>query len=172
MANEKHGVGLQKIPRNPQTDVDVRRLREHFRDLLPDGRLIEHGEIEKLIGVKRTRSYYRTATKAWRRSVFEEDRLYLDGRTALGRGFKVLTPDDMVRFANKRVREAGRILKRAVLVAAAPSDEALTDANARAYRARLLAAAQELATTHTETMKALTSALRRPTQLPRANPVP
>ncbi len=97
-----------KIVRNPLIEADVDRLWHVFADILPDGREIRHEQIEAALRLNRAQSRYRTVVAKWRRRLFDEKRIALDGQIAQGRGFVVLTPDGMVRFGNRRVRAAGR----------------------------------------------------------------
>lgn len=158
-------VQVATFVREPHTDADVRLLIERCGNLLPDGRLIAHEFIEQAIRVARDTSHYLTVTKHWRRAVFEEQRVFLDGRSAGGHGFKALTPDDMVRFANREVRAIGRRLKRALIVAATPHDDEILDGNTRLYRARLLSATEQIAQAHGRIVRELSSALTPPRQI-------
>ncbi len=156
---------IAKLVHEPRTDADVRLLVERFQNLLPDGRLITHAEIESVIHLARHEPRYRTVTKHWRKVLFQEQRIFLDGRAAEGHGFKALTADDMVRYANREVRSIGRRLKRALLVAATPSDDQISDPNNRAYRARLISATEQIAAAHGRVVRELSAALRPPRQL-------
>lgn len=157
-----------KLVKNPRVDADVQLLLTRFREMQPDGRILAHEEVEAVLRVQRRSSYYMTVTRHWRRALFNEQRLYLDGRSAEGHGFKVLTADEMIRFSNKLVRAAGRQLKKSVVIAAAPRDEELIDPNVRAYRARLLSAAEQMIANHGRLIREVGATLRPPTQLPRA----
>jgi hypothetical protein len=150
--------------REPRTDADVKLLMEQFADILPDGRLIAHETIEGVLALSRDQARYKTIMKHWRRNLFEEQRVWLDGRAAEGHGFKVLTPDEMVRYANREVRAIGRKLKRAILIAASPLDDEI-DASNRLYRARLLSATEQIAQAHGRVVRELTKALQPPRQL-------
>lgn len=156
---------IAKLVHQPQTDADVQLLLAHFAGILPDGRLIAHAEIEEVIHLRRHESRYHAVTKHWRRVLFEEQRVFLDGRSAEGHGFKALTPDEMVRFANREVRAIGRRLKRALLVAASPSDDEIQDPNNRVYRARLISGTQQMAQAHARVIRELSSALKPQRQL-------
>ena len=159
---------IELFKRNPQTDADVNLLLKRFSDLLPDGRLIEHAEVEQTLRTRRETSQYILVVRHWRRALFTEKRLVLDGRAANGQGFIVLTPDEMVRYSNRRVREAGRILRRAIAVAIAPRDDEIMDSNTRAYRARLVMATEQIWSTHRRTLREIGSPLRPTPALPRA----
>jgi len=162
------GDNMQKLmKKNPRTDADVNLLLTRFRDLQPDGRVIAHADIESTLRLRRTESSYKTAIKHWRQALFNEQRIYIDGRSARGEGFKALTPDEMIRFSNRKVRAAGRLLKKAVAIAASPRDDELIDPNVRLYRARLLSAAEQMIAHHGRLIREMGAALRPPTQLPR-----
>lgn len=158
----------QIFAKNPRTDADVNLLLTRFRDLLPDGRVITHVEVEAVIRVPRTSSYYKTVTKHWRRALFNEQRFFLDGRSAHGEGFKILTPDEMIRWSNARVRAVGRQLRKALIVAVTPRDDEIIDPNTRAWRAHVVSFAEQLNATHGRLLREVGAALRPPAQLPRA----
>jgi hypothetical protein len=143
---------------------------DRFSELLPDGRVIRHDDIEAVLRLNRRQPYYKTVVKHWRKDLFHEQRLYLDGRSALGDGFKVLTPDEMIRFSNRLVRAVGRALKKAVAIAATPRDDELIDSNVRAYRARLLSAAEQMLSNNGRLLREVSAELRAPRQLPRSAP--
>lgn len=156
------------IKKDPQNDADVRMLMAAYPDLIADGRVISHAQIETVLRMPRIASRYRTVTHKWRRAVFDERRVYLDGRTAEGAGFVCLTADEMVRFANREVRSVGRKLKKALAVASAPHDGDLSD-DVRLYRRRLEAAALKIAADHRAGLRELGRALAPMKQLPRAS---
>ena len=156
-----------RIEKNPRTDVDVALLMAVFSDLLPDGREIAHEQIEAVLTTNRATSRYRTVTNKWRRDLLNERGVYLDGQMAHGRGFVVLTPNEMVRFGNRSVRAAGRKFRRALAVVAAPKDEDLS-ADPRRYRALLSAAIEKIASENRHTLRSIGKALAPPQQLPRA----
>jgi len=154
--------------KNPRIDADVELLLGRFRDLIPDGRLIAHEEIEGLLKLTRKQSRYRTITAKWRRILLTEQRVFLDGRSATGAGFIALTPDEMIRYSNKRVRQVGRILRKAIQVASLPDPSELKSSEMRNYQARLFVACEQLTRTHKAVLVDLTKALQPPRQLPRA----
>lgn len=156
-----------KFQRNPRTDADVELLLGRFRDLLPDGRTIAHEEIETLLRMNRKQARYKTVTSKWRNILLGEQRVFLDGRAALGAGFVALTPDDMIRYSNRRVRQVGRILRKAIQVASLPDPSELKSSEMRNYQARLFVACEQLAQTHKHVLLDLTKALQPPRQLPR-----
>lgn len=156
-----------QIVKNPQVDADVRMLLGVFSDLLPDGREVQHEQIETVLKLARTSSRYRTVTKKWRRIVFEERGVYLNGRGVAGRGFVALLPNEMVRFGNREVRGAGRRFQKAIAIMALPADEQLS-ADVKRQRQLLLAATERIAREHKHELRAVTRALAPMKQLPRA----
>lgn len=157
-----------KIAKNPSTDADVQLLLSVFPDLVPDGRKITHQQIESALRMPRLNGRYRTVVNRWRRLLFTERRVYLDGRVGDGSGFVVLTPDEMVRYANREVRSAGRKLKKAIAVASAPNDDELSAGMLR-YRQLLEAAALRIAQEHRSALREVSKALQPMKQLPRAS---
>jgi hypothetical protein len=155
------------IEKNPRTDVDVATLNRVFPDLLPDGREITHEQIETVLSMNRLQSRYRTVVNRWRKQLLRERGLWLDGQLAQGRGFVVLTPDEMVRYGNRGVRSAGRKLRRALEVVSAPRDELLSE-DTRRYRGLLSAAIEKIATENRSAIRAIGKALTPAPQLPRA----
>lgn len=158
-----------RFDRNPRIDADVQLLLGRFRNLLPDGRVLQHVEIETLLKLPRASSRYRTVTNKWRRVLFDEQHVYLDGRAAHGDGFVALTPDEMIRFANRRVRAVGRALGKAIKIIATPRAEDLTDNSLRIYQARLLVVTEQVLQTHKHALLDMTKALRPSPVLPRAS---
>lgn len=156
-----------RLERNPRVDADVQVLLGRFRDLIPDGRIIAHEEIETLLKLNRRQGRYLTVTGKWRKVLLNEQRVFLDGRSAGGRGFSVLTPDEMIRYSNKRVRQVGRILRKAIQVASLPDPSELKSSEMRNYQARLFVACEQLVSTHKHVLLDLTKALQPPRQLPR-----
>jgi hypothetical protein len=156
-----------KIERNPSTDADVQRLLSIFPDLLPDGQRITHEQLEAVLSLSRLSSRYRTVVRRWRRITLSERRVFLDGRIGDGSGFVTLTPDQMVRYANREVRSAGRKMKKAIAIASAPNDEELS-ADVLKYRQLLAAATLRIAKEHRAALQDVGRALRPMKQLPRA----
>jgi hypothetical protein len=157
----------EQFQRNPRIDADVELLLGRFRDLAPNGRTIAHEEIETLLKINRRQARYMTVTTKWRRVLLNEQRIFLDGRAALGAGFVCLTPDDMIRYSNKRIRQVGRVLRKAIQVAALPDPSELKSSEMRNYQARLFVACEQLTSTHKHVLLDLTKALQPPRQLPR-----
>jgi hypothetical protein len=156
------------ITRNPKVDADVEVLLGRFRDLIPDGRIIAHQEIESLLRIGRRQGRYQTVTNRWRRILLDEQRVFLDGRAARGQGFKVLTPDEMVRYGNAEIRAVGRKVRKAIKVASLPDPAELTTSELRNYQARLLVACHQVERDHKRVLLDLTRALQPPRALPRA----
>ena len=158
---------LAAFQRNPRIDADVELLLGRFRDLIPDGRTIAHEEIESLLKLNRKQARYKTVTYKWRRTLLTEQRVFLDGRAALGAGFVCLTPDDMIRYSNQEIRQVGRNLRKAITVAGLPDPSELKSSEMRNYQARLFVACEQLVSTHKHVLLDLTKALQPPRQLPR-----
>jgi hypothetical protein len=156
-----------KIEKNPRNDVDVAQLWKVFPDLLPDGREITHEQLEAVLDMNRAMSRYRTVLEKWRKQLLTERGIWLDGQLAHGRGFVVLTPDEMVRFGNRGVRAAGRKFRKALAVVSAPKDEQLS-ADTRKYRGLLQAAIIKITSENRSTIRAIGKALTPVAQLPRS----
>lgn len=157
-----------RIVKNPNTDADAQVLWTVFPDLLPDGRQVTHEQIEAALREGRKSSRYRRVVTNWRRRLFTERRVYLDGQVASGRGFIALTPDEMVRFANRRVREAGQRIRKAIAVASSPSDAELSG-DVRRYRNLLEAAMVKMAHENKTALREVSKALAPMEQLPQRN---
>ncbi len=155
-----------RFERNPRIDTDVQLLLGRFRDLIPDGRVVAHTEIENLLRIPRRSARYLTVTRKWRDVVFNEYHVYLDGRAAHGDGFRALTPEEMVRFGHRTVRFVGRQLRKAIKVAALPDPSELS-ANSRLFQARFMVAVEQITSTHRRVLIDLSKAMQPPRQLPR-----
>lgn len=160
---------MNKFERNPRIESDVAILLGRFRDLIPDGRIIQHAEIEALLNMNRKQGRYATITTRWRKILLFEQRVFLDGRAAQGQGFKALTPDEMVRYGNREVRAIGRRVRKAILVAGLPNPSELTTSELRNYQARLMLACEQIASAHKRVLVDLTHALQPQRRLPRAS---
>jgi hypothetical protein len=155
-----------KIEKNPLTDVDVQLLCDVFPDLLPDGRLITHEQIEAALREHRITSRYKRVVEKWRRRLLDERSVFLDGMVANGRGFVALTPDDMVRFGNRNVRSIGRKLRKTLKVMLTPDDAALSE-DTRRYRGLLTVALEKINAEQRSVLREVTRALAPMKQLPR-----
>jgi hypothetical protein len=155
-----------KIEKNPRNDVDVALLQKIFPDLLPDGREITHEQLEAALVMNRAQSRYKTVLNKWRQVLLRERGIWLDGQLAHGRGFVVLTPDEMVRFGNRSVRAAGRKFRKSLAVVSAPKDEQLSE-DTRRYRGLLEAAIEKIVSENRSTIRAIGKALTPLKQLPR-----
>jgi hypothetical protein len=153
--------------KNPRVDADVELLLGRYRDLCPNGQLITHDELEAALTLTRKQSRYRTVTAKWRRLLVNEKRVFLDGRSANGHGFVSLTPEEMIRCANKRIRHIGRELRKAIKLAGLPHPTEIADSEMRNYQARLFVACDQLTRSHKAVLLDLTRALQPPRQLPR-----
>lgn len=157
-----------KIVKNPRTEADVQLLLSVFPDVVQDGRRITHEQIEIVLKMTKLTSRYRTVVNRWRRVLFTERRVFLDGRIGDGSGFIALTPDEMVRFANREVRASGRKLKKALAVGSAPNDAELSVGMLK-YRQLLEAAMLRIAQEQRTVLRAVSKALPPMKQLPRAS---
>lgn len=155
------------ITKNPRNDVDVALLTKVFPDLLPDGREITHEQLETVLTMNRAQSRYRTVVNRWRRQLLRERGIWIDGQLAHGRGFVVLTPDEMVRCGNRGICAAGRKFRRQLAIVSAPKDEQLSADNRR-YRALLETAMVKIITENKATLRSIGTALSPMKQLPRA----
>jgi hypothetical protein len=154
------------IVKNPRTDVDVALLRDVFPDLLPDGREVTHSQIEAALRTTRITPRYKNVVGKWRKQVLQERGVWLDGMYAHGRGFVCLTPDEMVRFGNRGVRQAGRKIRKALMVASTPDDVALSE-EMRKYRGLLTVAMEKIARDHKSILREVSKSLAPMKQLPR-----
>lgn len=155
-----------KIEKNPRTDIDVELLQKVFPDLQQDGREITHEQLETVLHMSRAQSRYRTVVNKWRRNLLRERGVWLDGQVAQGRGFVVLTPDEMVRYGNRGVRAAGRKLYRSLAILSAPREEQLSE-DLRRHRSLLEAAIERMRHEHQTTLREVGKALKPMRQLPR-----
>ena len=158
-----------KIQANPLTAVDVETLMQVFPDILPDGRRVTHEQIESVLKISRISSRYRTVVRKWRRRLFTERRIFLDGRAADGAGFVSLSPDEMVRYGNREVRAAGRKLKGAFAVVSLPNDAELSVDTLR-YRNLLSMAIEKIVLEHKSSLRDVSKSLTPTRQLPRLKP--
>jgi hypothetical protein len=154
---------IQKDPRN---DADVNTLLKLFPDILPDGRVITHEQLETALHMTRLSARYGTVITKWRRVLRDEKCIYLDGLAAQGAGFVSLTPDEMVRFGNRKVRAAGRQLKKALHVMTMPDDKALSE-DTRRYRHVLAGAIERIAQENRAALRDVSRALAPVKQLPK-----
>lgn len=154
------------IQKNPRTDVDVELLAKVFTNILPDGSELTHEQIEAVLVESRHSPRYKRVVTKWRRQLLNERGVWLDGMIAQGRGFVALTPDEMVRFGNRGVRQAGRKIRKALMIAAAPDDKALSE-GMRKYRALLTVAMERIANEHKSVLRDVSKALAPMKQIPR-----
>lgn len=159
-------TGQDRFKHNPQTDADVHLLLRSFPTILPDGSLIPHDQVERVLRVPHNDPRYKTAVSRWRKVLIAERCVYLDGIAARGKGFISLTPDEMVRFGNRSVRAAGRKLRRAMQIISLPEDKQLS-ADTLKYRGLLSTALEKIANDHRTALRDVTHALAPLKQLPR-----
>ena len=100
------------------TAMDVRQLVETFGQSPIEGREITHEEVERVIGVARSASRYKSVTGAWRRHMLAEHNV--DVGAVAGVGFRILRPDERVTASVKSfqggTRKQMRSIKRVMLV--------------------------------------------------------
>lgn len=117
---------IPSIANGRLTQPEVDKLMERYSRIARNGDVITHEEIESLIGVSRSEGHYRSVIKKFRQALEDERGVVLDGRTARGVGFRVLTAEDFTTFAGREFRSGYRKTKRAVKVAALAPDDELT----------------------------------------------
>lgn len=156
-----------KIVKNPLTAVDVQRLWTAFPDLLPDGRVITHDQIEAVLQEPRTSARYRRVVSKWRRQLWTERSVVLDGISARGRGYVSVTNEEMPRQGHRDGRVGLRKIKKAIAVAATPEDAALSE-HTRRYRLLFVAAMEKTVRDHQRTLKDVMQALGPVKQLRQA----
>jgi hypothetical protein len=159
---------MNRFEIDPKNEADVQQLLRIFPDILPDGRLITHEQIEAALSMSRLSAKYRSVVTKWRRVLQYERCIYLDGLSSKGRGFVSLTPDEMIRFGNRGVRAAGRKLRRALQVVSLPDDAALSE-ETRKYRGLLSLAMEKIIADHRSALRDVSRALAPIKQLPRAS---
>ena len=97
---------------------DVDKLMEHYGGVPRDGRVITHREVEKIIEETHGSHRYSGVTSSWRKRMESEQGITLDGRSAAGEGFRVLSAPDMVEFSSIEHKSARRKVAKAVRTAA------------------------------------------------------
>jgi len=108
------------LPIGPQVDQVLRVLGALARD----GSVIPHEVFEKALDLDRGEARYRTIMTGVRRRLLREQNVYLEGRSAGGRGFRVLTAAQMIEHGLLRVSRARRQVGRSrILIGAAPDQE-------------------------------------------------
>lgn len=148
------------------TEPYVKRLNEHFGELEADGRVIEHAELEPLVDAKKGSNAYKTRVDAWRRALWRTRQLVLDGRYAAGEGYKVLSPNEMVRHSTREAHSGRRRFERALAVASVAALDEL-DEEHRELQALALSSYSKVLTVDKETRKSIAAALRKREALPR-----
>lgn len=147
------------------TAPDVDKLNEAFPDLVRNGRILTHQEIEVASGLVYGTNRYQTVVQAWRKRLAKKG-IILSGRKAKGKGYAVLTGDQIVDYAQEKIQHAGRKVKHAVIaVSHVPDNELSTER--RRYRDQLIAQAASLLQGHLGFRKAL--AVPKPVE---AAPIP
>lgn len=107
------------------TGPDVKLIREVFPDdCLTENKEIPYSEIELAISILRGSSRFRTVTDAWRRAVERDTGIVID--VIPGSGFIVLSDRGKLDLSGRKLREAGRKVRRSVKIMALTDPLALT----------------------------------------------
>jgi len=92
------------------TDGELKLLLEAFDDLKEEA-VITHDQITEVIGVEWKTDRYRTVTDRWKKTIFREQNIDIAAIPSVG--FRVLTPDERVKYGIKDAGSAHRKLTRA-----------------------------------------------------------
>lgn len=133
--------------RGVPTDIDVRRLLDHF-GALEVGQHISYDEVDQVLGLARSAHRWKAITTAWRKRLLAEQRLIIGCDP--GVGFIVLDDAEKLDLSSSKLRSGLRSCRRAVKVAAHVDVSALTseqqtrlDHNNRVATALIMTAATE-----------------------------
>jgi len=102
---------LRGVPVGP----DVDKLIKAFGPLARDGKIITHGDMEKVLGINRLESRYRTVLTAFRKRVWDLYEVALSGRRAIGQGYRCLTANEVVEEAQKAGRATTKRTRQALI---------------------------------------------------------
>lgn len=98
------------------TGVDVRKIDSAFQNLAI-GDEVAHDDMERVLGIARTQSRYRTVTNAWRKSKLRDG---VEIGAVASVGFRVLSEVERVnggwKGAQQGIRKSMRSIKRGVVV--------------------------------------------------------
>lgn len=93
------------------TDPDLRKLREKYpEDELQQGQIIPYREVESLLGEQKGSARFSNITNRWRKLVKRETLEQIE--TEPGVGFKVLTDEEKVDYAQKQREKSRRSVLR------------------------------------------------------------
>jgi hypothetical protein len=119
-------MSLENIRNGQSTRPDVELLMKAFPSLRRDGSVVAHEEIAKIIGHQHGTTRYRTVVEAWKKAVFREYGIVLDGRLAVGEGFYPLKPAEHNQYAKRQTKTVHRRIRFAAAVVGVVPDEELT----------------------------------------------
>jgi len=125
------------------TDLEVRKLTEHFTDIHKlRGMTIKHEELERVTGLKRDTNRYRTVITRWRKRVTRETGIELRGdlRADIGIGIRVLSASEQLEFSGDLDHRAGSRIRHSHRAVANIDDSDLTEEERRTKDHRILAA--------------------------------
>lgn len=115
MTSEPSRLFRGGVPLSP----DVERLMQHFGDVAV-GQVIEHAQLESVLGTHRRSARYRSVLTAFRKKMLQLRQRVLDGRCVPGVGLKCLTDEQTVGHIGDRMRslrrETGRLRVKAATV--------------------------------------------------------
>jgi hypothetical protein len=145
------------------TEPEIIKLKEYFRDLTPDGRVIPHNEMESLLGLSRKQKRYDTITERWRKMVEREVGIIITRELARGEGFKVCTADQVVDLSAGHVKKAGRIMGRSHKRLGSLDDEEIKDPKNRERRRLYVECVERLVQQQRTDLRRIAAVLRKPT---------
>ena len=157
---------IPSIAKGRPVKPEVDKLLKKYAGVPRDGRVITHDEISATIGIEPEKDgkrfgHYNAVIQSWRKKMRNEYGVILDGRSAVGEGYRVLRADDMVKHGESEHRAAYRKVGRAVQAAALAPDNEL-DEIGRMRRDHALLHMQ----TSLRSMKGSNKALAAPPKLP------
>lgn len=140
------------------TGPEVKKLRAAFPKIEElRGSMIEHGQLEEILGYSRGCNRYRTVVMAWRKAVERETGVVISGIQARGEGFMVLPDGEQVSFGVRERKAAGRKIRRAFSVIQSTDAAKLSDQEKAVRRHELLFVGK---------MHAMLAEARKPITLP------
>jgi hypothetical protein len=108
------------------TKPDVEKLLDVFK--LREGMIIQIEDIESELGVNRKTHRYAAVTTAWRKRVYREQNLDIQGT---GEGsYRVNNPDERITHASDYVERGRRSINRGIVLAYATDEKRLSSENA------------------------------------------
>jgi hypothetical protein len=125
------------------TDFEIRKLTEHFTDIQSlRGSTIKHEELERVTGLKRDTSRYKTVVVRWRKKVARETGIEIRGdlRGDIGVGIRVLSASEQLEYSGDLDQHAGRKVRHSHRAVANIADSDLTEQERKIKDHRILAA--------------------------------